>query len=180
MFFPFLRHFDNSDSPFLRQFSYGHISAKILKPNSPDKYFFPILQQFECSLFSDRIINPLIPLLWHLHFANISDNQIISIFVLRNLSTSLTQPWFLISDKNTLHSQIIRGPRLFIFRFFRTRIHAFFYKNGVFFAEPQIFLTFISFLSDMRLTLALSYVLKMIVSILRFVWNRLVSSKNSL
>ena len=59
-------------------------------------------------------------------------------------------------------------------------VHAFFYKNGEIFSEPRIFLTCISYLSDFRPTLPEFYVLKMIVSILRFIWNRLLSSKTSI
>ena len=53
-------------------------------------------------------------------------------------------------------------------------LHAFFHKNGENFSEAGIFLTFISYLSDLRPTLPQFYVFKMIVSTLRFMWNRLV------
>ena len=52
-------------------------------------------------------------------------------------------------------------------------LHAF-YTNSVIFSEAGIFLTFISYLSVLRPTLPQFYVFKMIVSTLRFMWNRLV------
>ena len=89
VFFPFLRHFDTSDNPILRQSCYVHISDKIVKPNSPTKYFFPFLRQLECSHISDKIIFPtsptivMFPFLRPSHHSHFSD-----IFILPTSPTS--------------------------------------------------------------------------------------------
>ena len=71
VFFPFFRHIDTSDNPILRQSCYAHISDKIVKPNSPTKYFSQFSDNWNAPTFPKSSICPY---LRQPHFVHFSDS----------------------------------------------------------------------------------------------------------